>query len=147
MRNRTLWQSLHNALNGLLGAIREERNAPLLFLAAVLALALALIVGLEGLSLALLILTIVMVLAAELFNTALERLLDLLHREYHPHVQRIKDLAAGAVLLGALGALAIGLLLFWGPLLGSEELLVSRILSGLLIFFWIVLVLVGRLRR
>ncbi len=147
MRNRTLWESLHNALNGLLGAIREERNSRLLFLAAVLALALAFIVGLEGLSLALLILTIVIVLAAELFNTALERLLDLVHSEYHPQVQRIKDLAAGAVLLGALGALAVGLLLFWRPLAGSGELLLSQIISGVLIFFWVVLVLIGRLRR
>lgn len=132
---------------GLLWAVRAERNAPLLFLAAVLALAAALAVGLEGWSLALLLLVIVLVLTAELFNTALERLLDLLHSEYHPQVQRIKDLAAGAVLLGALGACAIGLLLFWNRLANSGGVLLGQILAGAFIFFWIVLVLVGRLRR
>lgn len=147
MRNRNLAESLRKALAGLLWAVGAERNATLLFMAAVLALAVALAIGLDGLALALLILVIVLVLMAELFNTALERLLDLLHSEYHPQVQCIKDLAAGAVLLSALAALAVGLLLFWSRLAGSGESLLGQILAGAFIFFWIVLVLVGRLRR
>ena len=47
------------------------------------------------------------VLAAELFNTAIERLADHLHPEIHPEIRIVKDCAAGAVLLCSLGALAV----------------------------------------
>ncbi len=147
MRNRNLAESLRNALAGLLWAVRAERSATLLFLAAVLALAVALAIGLEGFSLALLILVIVLVLTAELFNTALERLLDLVHSDYHPQVQRIKDLSAGAVLLSALAAFAIGLLLFWSRLPGADTSWMRRLLTGSLMIFLGVLVLLGRTRR
>ena len=47
----------------------------------------------------------VLVLAAELFNTALENLADRLHPEIHPQIKLAKDCSAGAVLLVSLGAL------------------------------------------
>jgi diacylglycerol kinase (ATP) len=46
-------------------------------------------------------------LAAELFNSALERLADRLHPEQHPDIGAVKDMAAGAVLVLALGGLAV----------------------------------------
>ena len=51
------------------------------------------------------------VLAAELFNAAIEQLSDHLHPERHPAIRAVKDLAAGAVLVACLGAIAVGLLL------------------------------------
>lgn len=147
MRNRNLVESLRNALSGLLWVVGAERNATLLFLAAILALAGALAVCLEGFALALLILVITLVLATELFNTALERLLDLLYSEYHPQVQRIKDLAAGAVLLSALGAFVVGSLLLADRLAGVGEPLMRRLLTGSSIILLGVLVLLGRMRR
>jgi undecaprenol kinase len=47
------------------------------------------------------------VIAAELFNTALECLADLLHPEHHAQIRIAKDCAAAAVLVAALGALAV----------------------------------------
>ncbi len=52
--------------------------------------------------------------AAELFNTAIEALTNLVSPGYHPLAGRAKDVAAGAVLLAALGALAVGGCVF-GP--------------------------------
>jgi diacylglycerol kinase len=52
--------------------------------------------------------------AAELFNTALEALTDLVSPGFHPLAGKAKDIAAGAVLLAALGAIVVGLLVF-GP--------------------------------
>lgn len=52
-----------------------------------------------------------LVLAAELFNTALEALIDHLHPEIHPAIRTAKDCAAGAVLLLSFGALAVGILM------------------------------------
>ena len=51
------------------------------------------------------------VLAAELFNTALERLADHLHPEVHPEIRIVKDCAAAAVLICSLGALGVAIAL------------------------------------
>lgn len=62
--------------------------------------------------LGLLVLTITIVIAAEIINTALEVFIDLLSPEYHPLAGLVKDIAAGAVLFTALAALFVGCLLF-----------------------------------
>lgn len=64
-----------------------------------------------------LVLCMAFVWFAELVNTCLEKLLDLLHPELHPVVKKIKDMAAAAVLVAALAALICGLILFLPPLL------------------------------
>ena len=58
--------------------------------------------------------TFALVWMAEIFNTAIEALVDLLSPERRPLAGKVKDLAAGAVLAAALGALAIGAFIF-GP--------------------------------
>lgn len=63
-----------------------------------------------------LILCIGLVAAAEVFNTALEELVDLLHPHRHPRAGRIKDLAAGAVLIAAIAAAMAGALILGPPL-------------------------------
>jgi diacylglycerol kinase (ATP) len=60
---------------------------------------------------ALVTLVIVCVLAAEVFNTAIEAVCDLVNPERHPQVKKIKDLGAGAVLIISIGAVVIGMLL------------------------------------
>ena len=64
----------------------------------------------------LLFLTIALVLIAEMFNTAIEAVVDLVSPAYHPLAKIAKDVAAGAVVLAALTALAIGYLLFFSRL-------------------------------
>ena len=61
-----------------------------------------------------LIIAIMSVWAAEAFNTALEFLADSVHPDQHPLVGKAKDAAAGAVLIAAIGSVAIGLLVL-GP--------------------------------
>jgi len=51
------------------------------------------------------------VLAAEMFNTAIEHLADHLHPEIHPHIRAVKDCAAAGVLLASLGAVAVAVAL------------------------------------
>lgn len=53
-----------------------------------------------------------MVLAAEGFNTAIERLVDLVSPDYHPIAGDVKDIAAGAVLICAIAAAIIGIIVF-----------------------------------
>ena len=52
-------------------------------------------------------LTVAFVLAAELFNTAVEGLADHLHPEQHPAIKTVKDCAAGAVLVASIAALGV----------------------------------------
>ena len=63
------------------------------------------------------------VMSAELFNTAIEAAVDRMGDEPHPLSKTAKDMAAGAVLIGAIGAVIVGVLIF-GPrlvtLLGSR---------------------------
>lgn len=58
-----------------------------------------------------------MVLVAELFNTAIEFLTDLVSPEYNKKAGLVKDMAAGAVLITAIAALTIGLVIFIPKLL------------------------------
>jgi diacylglycerol kinase len=60
------------------------------------------------------VLTIIIVLLTEVFNTAIEFIVDLVSPEYHPIAGKIKDISAAAVLLSAIGAVVIGLIVF-GP--------------------------------
>jgi diacylglycerol kinase (ATP) len=63
------------------------------------------------------VLAIMSVWTAEALNTAFEFLADVASPEFHPLVQQAKDVAAGAVLLSAIGAAVIGLLVLGPPLL------------------------------
>jgi diacylglycerol kinase len=62
------------------------------------------------------ILTTMIVLACELFNSALEAIIDMVMPTYHPLAKRAKDIAAGAVLLVSMGAILVGLIVFVPPL-------------------------------
>ncbi len=80
--------------------------------AAVVVLAAAVLVGVAPLGLAVLLVTITLVLTAELLNTAAEAIVDLVSPEYHPRAKVAKDVAAGAVLVSAGGAVLVGLAIF-----------------------------------
>lgn len=58
------------------------------------------------------VLCIGMVIAAELFNSAIERLVDLVSPQHHPVAGQVKDIVAGAVLVCALAAIVVGLIIF-----------------------------------
>ncbi len=68
--------------------------------------------GVSSVEWCLLILSIGLVLAAEGFNTALEKLTDLVSPDYHELAGQAKDLAAGAVLLTAIAAALVGFIIF-----------------------------------
>lgn len=75
------------------------------------------ILGISRTEWCLLILCIVVVMAAELFNSALEQLARAITKEEDPHIRNGLNIASGAVLVAAIGAVVIGLLV-----LGSQVL-------------------------
>lgn len=72
--------------------------------------------GLDRLEWAILVLTVTVVWMAEFANTAMEAVVDLAMPDPHPLAKTAKDVAAAAVLIGALGAILVGLLILGPPL-------------------------------
>lgn len=106
-KNRSFPARLGFALSGIVQGLRSERSLRTQFLAALAVLALLAWRRPEPLWWALCALAVGGVLAAELFNTALERLADHLHPGLHDEVRIAKDCAAGGVLLASLAALGV----------------------------------------
>lgn len=102
--------SLNCAIEGILWAARTQRHMLFHLVSAILVLIAALVLRLSLHEFALLALAITLVLFAELVNTAIEVVVDLVSPEFHPLAQRAKDVAAGAVLLASVGALVLGYL-------------------------------------
>lgn len=105
-------RSFGYAINGLLALFRYENNAKFHLLAAGLAVFTGVLFRLNTFEWALIVVAIGGVWATEAFNTALEKLCNLVSPDFHPQVKAIKDLAAAAVLVMALVAFVIGLIIF-----------------------------------
>jgi diacylglycerol kinase len=104
--------SFRYAFAGLRLAWREEANFRFEAAFGLATAVLGAIFGISPLEWLVLVLWFALVLSAEAFNTALEELCDMLRQTHDPHVAKIKDLAAAAVLLTSLGAAVSGLIIF-----------------------------------
>lgn len=111
-RALNLGQSFTFAWHGLRYLLRSQRNARIHAAAAAAVVAAALLLGLSALEIAIVLVVIGLVFVAELFNTALEALIDLATDEWHPLAKASKDLGAAAVLVAAVLAAVVGLLVF-----------------------------------
>lgn len=100
------------AFAGILHALKTQRNARIHVVVGTLAILLAVWLGLSPVEWAVLALTIGLVISAELANSAVETLVDLVSPEYHPRAKIVKDVAAGAVMITAMTSVAVGLFLF-----------------------------------
>ncbi len=128
-QGRGLARSFGDALWGLWHVVRSERNARIHLAAAVAALVAAAALHLRREEVAAVVFAIVVVFWAEIANSMLERLLDLVHPEHSEQVRLIKDVGAGAVLVAAVGAVAIGVLVF-GPHLAQLARLARQTGAG-----------------
>jgi len=106
--------SFRCALRGMWTVLASQHNARIHLLATVCACGTGLLIGISLLEWCAIVIAIAMVWTAEALNTALEFLCDVASPEFHPLVQKAKDVAAAAVLCSAIGAAVIGLLVF-GP--------------------------------
>jgi diacylglycerol kinase len=109
--------SFRFAFSGWVYVLRTQHNAWIHALASLAAFALAFWLGLSRVDWAILILTIMAVWMAEFLNTAIEAVVDMSMPDPHPLAKVAKDVAAAAVLVGACGAVLIGLLILGPPLL------------------------------
>ncbi len=114
-KRQSLSRSFRSAFRGVGHALRE-RNFKIQVAIGVLAVVFSFVLGVTPLEQFIVIILIALVLAAEMFNSALERLLDVAAKEENPEIAEAKELFAGAVLVFAVAAVVIGLWIFGGRL-------------------------------
>ncbi len=105
-------KSFTHAINGIVYAISSEKHMRFHLFAAVIVFASGLFFDITFTEWCLLILSIGAVITAELINTALEQLVNLVSPQQNPIAGRVKDVAAGAVLIISIAAAIVGLMVF-----------------------------------
>ena len=111
-------RSFSFAFRGIAIMLRSQHNAWIHATATIVAIVAGIVAGLSRAEWCWIVLAIVAVWTAEALNTALEFLTDVVSPEFHPIAGQAKDVAAGAVLITALGAVGIAALVFGPHLLG-----------------------------
>lgn len=110
IRHHTI--SLKNAAYGIFYAIKTQPNFTVQILVALFVLILAQTVKVSEAELAILVFTILLVLTAEMINTAIEAVCDLVTDNWHKDAKIAKDVSAGMVLLTSFGAIIIAMIIF-----------------------------------
>ncbi|KKU95708.1 MAG: Diacylglycerol kinase, partial [Candidatus Gottesmanbacteria bacterium GW2011_GWA1_48_13] len=104
--------SFKNAWAGILWAFKTQPNFRVHVVLSLLALALAWYLRITTTEAAVIVFTIVLGLTSEMINTSLETMTDLITREWRPEAKIAKDVAAGMMLITAMGAIIIAIVIF-----------------------------------
>lgn len=104
--------SMKLATKGIVYLFLYHRNMRIIFMLGIAAFFLGLYFNLKGIELVALCITVTLVFMAEIFNTAIEMMMDMFTDKYHTLVKLIKDIAAAVVILASLNAIAVGYILF-----------------------------------
>lgn len=112
-QQQTFIQSVKHALNGMTYFFLHERNSKLQLCITITVVAIAFGLGVSTTQWIILLLCFALVLGAEMLNTAIERLCDVVQEEYHPVIKIVKDVAAGAVLFVSIITVVIGCIIFF----------------------------------
>ena len=126
-RRPSIFESFNYAIEGIIHVLRTQRNMRIHFGVAVGVLVAALVLNVSRLELIALLLSIAFVLIAEMFNTAIEAAVDVASTSFDPMAKLAKDIGAGAVLIAALNAIAVGYLVFSGQVADESSRLLDKL--------------------
>ena len=126
-RTPAVFQSFNYALEGVIHALRTQRNMRIHFAVAAAVLVLAFVYDVTRIELIALMIAIAFVLIAEMVNTAVEATIDLSTPSFDPLAKIAKDLAAGAVLIASVNAIAVGYLVLADRLKRPSSRLVNEL--------------------
>jgi len=113
IRLSRLFKSYSYAIKGLFKTFHEEQNLKIQILASLIVLILGIYFSISRLEWAILTLVVCLVLTAEITNSAVERITDVLKPRINTYVKEIKDIMAAAVLLSSIAAVIIGVIIFF----------------------------------
>jgi diacylglycerol kinase len=105
-------KSFSHALGGLQHTLVHEQNFRIELFCTLLVCGCAFVFNISKVEWFVVIINIAAVLTAELFNTAIENLCNMIHKTTHPIIKIVKDVSAAAVVITALCALASGCIIF-----------------------------------
>ncbi|HEY5563434.1 MAG TPA: diacylglycerol kinase [Clostridiaceae bacterium] len=142
MKVKRLFDSFNYAIEGIVYAVRTQRNMVIHMVAALFVLTACFFYDLSKEELLIIIITITLVITAEMINTAIESAIDATTNYYHPLAKIAKNTAAGAVMITAINAVAIGYIIFWSKLKPITFVVIKKIKGSdpYLIFFILVIV-------
>ena len=126
-RAPTVFNSFNYAIEGIIHVLRTQRNMRIHMLIALVVVVLALLLNVTRFELMALLISITFVLIAEMINTAIEGAIDIATTSFDPMAKLAKDIAAGAVLIAAVNAMAVGYLVFSGKVATRSSDLLDRL--------------------
>lgn len=109
----SLLKSFGYSIKGFLAAMREERNMRIHLGAALIVIALGFWFQISATDWCILLIMIGTVISAELFNTSIETLADVVTKEKHPGIGKVKDIASAAVLILCVISVVVGVIVFF----------------------------------
>lgn len=142
MKVRNIIDSFNYAVSGIITAIKTEKSMRLHYIIAVLVLLSSLFFDFNRTEFLLLLFAVSLVVISEMINTAIERTIDLITKDFHPLARLVKDVAAGAVLIATINSLIVGYLLFFERLSLFSELIIFKIKRSDIHLTFVALILV-----
>ncbi|OPJ59460.1 diacylglycerol kinase [Clostridium oryzae] len=127
MKIKKVVDSFNYAIEGIIYAVRTQRNMRIHIAVALMVLTACFFYDISKIELMILTITITMVFAAELINTAIESAIDATTNYYHPLAKIAKNTAAGAVLITAINAVVVGYIIFWDKLAQITFVLMHKV--------------------
>lgn len=117
LTNKSIIDTVNNAINGITQAVRSERNLKIHLFASILVYVLSIVLNVTRVELAILSICIILVFIAEFFNTAIEEIVDLVTQgRYSKVAKTVKDVSAGAVFLCSINAVLVGYIIMYDKL-------------------------------
>lgn len=110
--NKSLLNSFKYAFEGVWHTLKNNRNLRIHFAAAFIVIILSIIFHINSYEKGILGITILIVICSEMINTSLEEMVNLITQEHRKEAKIAKDVAAGMVLVAALGSVIIGVFIF-----------------------------------
>ena len=109
---KRFFKSFHYAVEGLDHALKNDQNLVVHFIIAFFVILASVILKVTPFEMGILGVTILVVISAEMINSAIEKMVDLITKEHRAEAKIAKDVSAGMVLLTSMGAVVIGVLIF-----------------------------------
>lgn len=110
--NKSLSKSFKHALEGFLHTLRHNRNLRIHLIVAMAVVVLSIFFRINKYEMSVLGVVILLVISSEMINSAIEEMVNLITSEHRKEAKVAKDVAAGMVLVAAVGSLIIGFLIF-----------------------------------
>lgn len=139
---RSIIDSFNFAVSGIIMSIKTERNMLIHYIVAILVLFASLFFDFSRIEFLILLFATTLVIVLELINTAIEKTVDMITKEYHPLARLVKDIAAGAVLISAINAFLVAYLLFFDRFSSISEIIIFKIRNSSVHLTFVSLILV-----